>query len=231
MFCIACSNRPKILPKIPLLSNAGCLANCASTGQNAADMSSLQKHLRNTFLTGIFAAAPIVVTAVVIIYVESATRQPVRDLFRINIPFVGVAIAVALIYALGLLVNSLLGRWLITVVDRVLLRMPVLKELYQAWKHISVTPGGKEGIFAKVALVQIESQRARTLAFTSGHPLDGDPTTCCVFVPAAPNPMNGRLYFVPVTDVRILELSPEEAFKVILSGGNYVPAEIARATA
>jgi uncharacterized membrane protein len=194
-------------------------------------MGRLQKHLRNTFLTGIFAAAPIAVTAFVIVYVEAATREPLNKLFRINIPFIGVVAALVLIYALGLLVNSLLGRWLIGLVDRILLRLPVLKELYQAWKHISVTPGGKEGIFAKVVLVPVENDRAHSLGFSSGEPLDGDPNTCCVFVPASPNPTNGRLYFVPLGDVRVLDLSPEEAFKIILSGGNYVPAELAKATA
>src|SRR5688572_25693388 len=123
-------------------------------------MPSLQKHLRNTFLTGIFAAAPIAVTVFVIVYIENATRAPLYRLFKINTPFAGVLLAIVLIYLLGLLVNSLLGKWLITVVDRVLLRVPVLRELYRAWKHISVTPGGKEGIFAKVVLVPVENDRA-----------------------------------------------------------------------
>jgi uncharacterized membrane protein len=193
-------------------------------------MGPLQKHLRNTFLTGIFAAAPIAVTVFVIVYIENATRAPLQRLFKINTPFAGVLVAIVLIYLLGLLVNSLLGKWMIHVVDRVLLRVPVMKELYRAWKHISVTPGGKEGIFGKVVLVPVENGRATTLGFSSGEPIEGDPSTCCVFVPAAPNPMNGRLYFIPTTDVHTLELSPEEAFKIILSGGNYVPPELARGT-
>src|SRR5688500_10522078 len=194
-------------------------------------MGSFQKHLRNTFLTGIFAAAPIAVTAFVVVYVEGATRAPLDRWFGIRTPFAGVLVAVALIYLLGLLVNSLLGRWLLTIVDRVLSRVPVLKELYQAWKHVSVTPGGKEGIFAKVVLVPVETGRARTIGFTSGEPIEGDPSSCCVFVPAAPNPMNGRLYFLPLSDVTVLPLSPEEAFKIILSSGNYVPAEVGRGIA
>ena len=193
-------------------------------------MGSVQKHLRNTFLTGIFAATPIALTAFVVVYIENATRAPLYKLFKINTPFAGLLVAIVLIYLLGLLVNSLLGKWMITIVDRVLLRVPVLKELYRAWKHISVTPGGKEGIFAKVVLVPVENGRAKTLGFSSGEPIEGDPTTCCVFVPASPNPMNGRLYFVPMPDVRVLDLTPEEAFKIILSGGNYVPPELARGT-
>src|SRR4051794_17883561 len=111
-------------------------------------MGKLQTHLRNTFLAGIFAATPIAVTVFVIVYVEGVTRAPIEKLFGISIPFLGVLVALLLIYALGLLVSSLIGKWLLRGMDRLLLRIPMLRELYRAWKHISVTPGGKEGIFA-----------------------------------------------------------------------------------
>lgn len=193
-------------------------------------MTPLQKHFRNTFLTGVFAAIPLAVTIFVIWYVESTTRQPLRDFLNFNIPFVGVVLAVALIYLLGLVVNSLVGKWMIRTIDRVLLRVPLLKEIYQAWKQVTITPGGKEGVFAKVVLVPVENARTRALGFTSGEPIPGDPTTCCVFVPAMPNPIAGRLYFVPLGDCIPLGISVEEAFKLLLSGGNYVPEEIGAAT-
>jgi uncharacterized membrane protein len=189
-------------------------------------MQRLPRHLRNSFLAGIFAAAPIAVTVFVVVYVENLTRTPLAKI-GINVPFVGVAAAVVLIYLVGLVVNSLIGRWILKIVDRILLRVPVLKGAYVAWKQISVTPGGREGMFSKVVLIPIETGRAKTLGFSTGRAIDGDPRTCCVFVPAAPNPMNGRLYFVPITDVQVLDISAEEAFKVILSSGNYVPATLA----
>ncbi len=192
-------------------------------------MASLQKHFRNTFLTGTFAAIPLAVTVFVIWYVESTTRQPLRDTLGLDIPFIGVVLAIALIYALGLIVNSLVGKWLIRTADRVLSRIPLLKEIYQAWKQITITPGGKEGVFAKVVLVPVENGRTRALGFTSGEAIPGDPATCCVFVPAMPNPISGRLYFIPIADCIPLAISVEEAFKLLLSGGNYVPPEIGAA--
>ena len=59
-------------------------------------------------------------------------------------------------------------------------------------------PAGHEGIFAHVVLVPDESGHMRMLAFSSGKPIDGDPNTCCVYVPASPNPTSGRLFFVPI---------------------------------
>jgi uncharacterized membrane protein len=193
-------------------------------------MAPLQKHFRNTFLTGIFAAIPLAVTVIVIVYVEGATRRPLRDYLNINIPFIGVVLAIALIYLLGLVVNSLVGKWVLGTADRILLRVPLLKDLYQAWKQVTITPGGKEGMFAKVVLVPVENKGTRAVGFTSGDPIPDDAATCCVFVPGLPNPISGRLYFVPRRECIPLAISVEEAFKLLLSGGNYVPPEIGAAT-
>ena len=48
---------------------------------------------------------------------------------------------------------------------------------------------------------------------------------------AAPNPINGRLYFVHREKCQFVDVTPEEAFKVILSTGNYVPPGVGAATA
>ena len=186
----------------------------------------MKNHLRNTFLTGIFAAIPLAVTIFVIVYVERATREPVRNLTGWNTPFIGILIAIVAIYLLGLGVGSLIGRYIITQLDRLLSRVPVLKEIYQAWKHISLTPGGKEGMYAKVVLIPGDNQHTQMLGFASGEGIPHDPQTWCVFVPGVPNPVAGRLYFVKAAQCRVLPIPAEEAFKYLLSSGNYVPPEV-----
>lgn len=173
-------------------------------------------------LAGVFAAVPVVVTAFAIWYVETKTRA----LFRVSVPFLGVVIAAAAIYALGLLVTSLIGRFFLGMIDRVLGRVPVLKDLYAAWKHVSLTPGGTEGVFSKIVMVRDDAGRGWSMGFSSGRPIEGDPNTLCVFLPASPNPTSGRLVFVPMTQCAYVPVSVEEAFKALLSGGNYVPGPI-----
>lgn len=187
-------------------------------------------YLRNTFLAGIFAAIPLVFTGVVLWYVDKTTREPIAALFGIDVPFVGVAIALAAIFVLGVVVRSLVGRWLLEQIDRLLLKVPVLADLYKAWKQISLTPGGSEGMYARVVLVELDGD-AWHLAFTSGDAIDGDAETLCVFVPQAPNPMTGRVIFVPRARCRPTGLGAEEVFKFLLSSGNYVPPEVGQATA
>jgi uncharacterized membrane protein len=186
----------------------------------------LKRHLRNTFLTGIFSAIPLVITVVVVWYVEKLTREPLKALFGLDTPFLGIGVAIGVIYVLGLLINSILGRYLLRWLDALLRKVPVLKDIYEAWKQITLTPGGKEGIYAQVVLIPGANEASFELGFTSGEPVEGNPELCCVFVPGTPNPTAGRLLFVARGRIVPLGVSAEEAFKFALSGGNYVPSAV-----
>ena len=196
--------------------------------EQLALMQPFQTHLRNTFLAGIFAVVPLALTAILIYKVDEWTRGISKYLVGREIPFVGVLIAIAAIYLMGLLATISIGQMLIRAIDALLSRVPVLRQLYTAWKQIAITPGGTEGTFSHVVLIPDETGASHLLGFTSGRAIEDDPNTLCVFVPAAPNPVSGRLYFVHRSRCVIVDISTEEAFKVVLSTGNYVPAQIGR---
>jgi uncharacterized membrane protein len=183
--------------------------------------SNIQAHLRNTFLAGAFAAIPVAGTAFVVWYIDASTRILSRKLFGADVPFLGLAIALVAIYLLGVVVTSLVGKFLLRIVDRILTRLPLLKPVYETWKQVALTPG--EGIFAKVVLVPDESGRMSLVGFTSGQPTSSGGDTLAVFIPAAPNPTSGRLCLVRQAHCRFLPISNEEAFKMILSSGCYIP--------
>jgi uncharacterized membrane protein len=201
------------------------LAN-PSLAETIRNMPRLQSHLRNTFLAGIFAIAPIALTVYLVVKIDEWARGISLALFGRAIPVVGIVIAVAAIYLTGLLVSISLGKYVLGLADRLLTRVPLIKPLYESWKQISFTPGGGEGMFAKVVLVPDETGQMRTIGFTSGQSLPTDADTMCVFVPNAPNPIQGKLYFVQRDKMRMTSLSSEEAFKLLLSTGNYVPNEL-----
>ncbi len=194
-------------------------------------MQRLKSHLRSAFITGVFSAIPLVITIVVVWYVEKLTREPLKALFGLDTPFLGILAAILFIYFLGVIVNSLVGRILLRWLDGLLSRVPVLKDIYEAWKHITLTPGGKEGIYARVVLIPGDADETWMLAFTSGEGVENDPSLCCVFVPGTPNPTAGRILFVPKDRCIPLDISAESVFKTALSGGNYVPPEVGGATA
>lgn len=186
-------------------------------------MGRVNAHLRRTFFAGVFAAVPIAVTAILIWYVESKTREVVLAITNRNIPFLGVALSVILIYLAGLLVTSLIGQYFLGMVDRILSRLPGLREVYRVWKQVALTPAGSLGVYANVVLVRDETGSLYYLGFSSGQPIPGDTSTLCVFVPNYPNAVTGRIYFVPSSLCITLDMSVDEAFKAIVSGGNYLP--------
>jgi uncharacterized membrane protein len=189
-------------------------------------MGRINAHLRRTFFAGAFAAVPIAITAIVIWYIETRTREVVVTVTGRNVPFLGVGLAVVLIYLAGLLVTSFIGQFILGIVDRILSRLPGLREVYRTWKQVALTPAGTLGIYASVVLVRDETGSLYYLGFSSGQPIPGDTNTLCVFVPNYPNPVVGRIYFVPASLCMTLDMTVDEAFKAIVSGGNYLPEAI-----
>jgi uncharacterized membrane protein len=118
----------------------------------------------------------------------------------------------------------LIGRVLLRIFDRVLARIPGLRDLYRTWKQLLVTPDLDSGMFAKVLLLPDESGQHFLLGFSTGRPLGDDGDRLCVFVPNSPNPISGRLYFVSMKRCHFLPISPKDALKTVVSSGNYLPA-------
>src|SRR4051812_31500891 len=119
-------------------------------------MKALQHHFRNTMLAGAFAAVPIVVTIVLAVYVEHMTREPLTSI-GLNIPGLGLLLAVVIVYLVGLFVTSVVGKFFMRIVDGVLLKVPAIGELYKAWKQVSLNPEGSTGIYTRVVLVPDDS--------------------------------------------------------------------------
>jgi uncharacterized membrane protein len=188
-------------------------------------MPGLQHHLRTTLLSGAFAVIPIAITIAIVIYIENATRAPLKSI-GLDFPGLGIVLAVLAIYLTGLFISSLVGRFFLRKLDHLITRLPVLNELYKAWKQISFTPGGGEGIYGKVVLIPDGRGQQHVLAFTSGEPVCVHSETVAVFVPNSPNPVTGRVAFVHQRDLILLNMTSEEAFKLLLSSGNYVPPAV-----
>jgi uncharacterized membrane protein len=188
-------------------------------------MGSLKSHVTNKMVAGALAAIPVAVTIFILWYVDSKAR----DLLHVHTPLVGIALTIVVIYVLGVFVTSVVGRFLLKVFDRVIRRVPGLRDLYRSWKQVALTDT-QDGIFAHVVLVPDDAGRGCVLGFTSGHSIEGDPGLSCVFVPGSPNPTTGKLHFVPTTRCIRLEMSPQDALKLIISGGNYVPASVGKGT-
>ncbi|MEM8874370.1 MAG: DUF502 domain-containing protein [Planctomycetota bacterium] len=182
-------------------------------------------HLRRTFLAGLFAVAPIAVTVYLIYLGETQTRIITEKLFGRYIPVLGAVLIIIGVYLAGLFVTNVIGKWFVGLLDKCLDRVPLLREAYRAWKQVSFATGGGEGMYAKVVLAPAQDGKQRVMAFTDGVPLPADDGEdyICVFVPNTPNPVVGQLRFVPAAQIIHVDISVEDAFKTLISTGNFLP--------
>ncbi|MGE0230931.1 MAG: DUF502 domain-containing protein [Flavobacteriaceae bacterium] len=197
--------------------------------------------VRNYFLTGLIIAAPLGITAYLtwsfVTWVDAWVKPfiPLRYLPETYLPFpipgVGLIVAIFFLIFLGATTANLFGRTLIGYGEMMLGRMPLVRTIYRGLKQIFETVLSNTGSsFQKVCLVEYPRKGLWALAFISTdtrgevarHAPEGT-RMLSVFLPTTPNPTSGFLLFVPDSDVIMLEMSVEEAAKLVISAGLVIP--------
>ncbi len=203
----------------------------------------LMARLRSWFFTGLLVTAPVLLTIYItwlfidIIdgQVEALMPSGLREYISLNapiigkIPGVGLLIGVIMITVIGAIAAGFLGRWLIGLGERILNRMPVVRSIYGASKQILETVlSTQSDAFREVVLVEYPRKGLWVLGFVTGA-TKGEvrdmmsETTVNVFIPTTPNPTSGFLLFCPIKDISYLDMSVEDAVKLVVSGGIVTP--------
>jgi uncharacterized membrane protein len=183
----------------------------------------IKMHLHDKLLAGLLAAVPLVVVFGAASSLEAHT-EPLAKPLGVHFPGLGFVLALVLIYLLGVIVTSFLGRVALGLVDRLLCQVPALSHVYRTWKDVLIVSPREGGVFHQVVLVGSPSGPGAQLGFTSGHGLPGDPNSICVFLPGIPSMLSGRLVIVSRDSCTRLDISVEEAFTFLVSMGNHLPA-------
>lgn len=141
----------------------------------------------------------------------------------------GFLISVALFLTTGFFARYLIGKRIINTLEQILQRIPGVRGVYKAVQQIRDTFVNREGsVFQKVVLIQYPREGLYAVAFqTSSQKGTVQHATrkelVAVFMPTTPNPTSGFLLYVPATDVIPLDMTVEDAMKLIVSGGAYDP--------
>ena len=152
-----------------------------------------------------------------------------------HIPGLGVVILVAGMLLTGVFVTNIFGQWAVRQWDALMGKIPIVKSIYSSVKQVSDTLFSSNGnAFREAVLVQYPHQGSWTIAFVTGKPggevaghLDGDHVS--VYVPTTPNPTSGFFLMMKRSDVRVLNMSVDEALKYVISMGVVTPGEAAAA--
>ena len=197
--------------------------------------------LRSSFLTGLVVIAPVGLTIWLILTVVAwidgfvlplvpSTIRP-EEYIGINLRGVGVIFFLVFTVIVGWIAKGLIGRSLIIFAERLVDRMPVVRSIYSGIKQISETVFAQsERSFETACLIQYPRKGIWAIGFVSTNAkgevakrAETSGELIGVFVPTTPNPTSGFLLFFPEEDVVHLDMSVEEAAKLVISAGLVYP--------
>jgi uncharacterized membrane protein len=184
-------------------------------------------HLARCFIAGTVAILPIGGTVLAVVWAENMIRTSLLAGSERYFPGLGLLLVAAIVYAVGLLVTTVLGRWLWRLVDSMLNRLPALGQLYQTLKQILGYGEGKEALFEQVVMVQSRDMVGEQIGLVTSAWREAGGERCAVFVPGTPNPMAGRLVIVPRSELRAIDMRVHEALKALVSVGKTDLAAVA----
>ena len=211
--------------------------------------------LRTSFLTGIVVIAPVALTiwliwsvigwfdGLVLPFVPDAYRpEKILNTFfgydlKLNIRGVGVVVFLVFATLVGWLAKGLIGRSFIKYAENLVNRMPVVRSFYSGIKQIAETVfAQQERSFEKACMIEYPRKGIWAIGFISttakgeiAERNSSKGSMVSVFVPTTPNPTSGFLLFFPKADIVELDMSIEDAAKLVISAGLvYPPTKITK---
>ena len=141
----------------------------------------------------------------------------------------GIVTLVLLIFLGGLFAANFIGRQIFSHWEDWLNRLPLVRGIYSTLKSMmDILSFSERGSYRRVVLIQFPKNGHYCFAFVTGMTKGektalGEDTLIHVYVPTSPNPTSGYFLLVPEREVTSVNISIEEAMKLIVSGGLYTP--------
>ena len=197
--------------------------------------------LRSSFLTGIVVILPVALTIWLLwsllgwvdgfVLPLVPTRFQPEQYIGINLRGVGIIFFLLFTIIVGWVAKGLIGRSLIRYGEGMVDRMPFVRSIYSGAKQIAETVFAQtERSFEEACLVQYPRKGIWAIGFVStaargevAEKAETGSKLLSVFVPTTPNPTSGFLLFFPEEDVVMLDMSIEDAAKLVISAGLVYP--------
>lgn len=210
----------------------------ASTEDGPSRRQRAQRWLRDSLISGIVVAVPLFVVYWVVerivLQVEGVLGPLPTTLvpqWIKEIPGLGFSVTILVLLILGTLFRGFVGRRLVSAVEWLLRRVPLVGTLYFAFQQLLKSVFSPEAQhFQRVVLVEFPRPGAYCLGFLTAKAWEGaekavGKSMTSVFVPTTPNPTSGFFVMIPDEDLIVLNMTVEEAFKSIMSSGIVLPAD------
>jgi len=190
-------------------------------------------YLRNTLIKGLLLLIPAGTTLLICIklydWLNALILVHIHKLFALagipRFPLLDILSLLFIILFIGLIGGNFLGRATISLINHLITKVPLIRIVYTAIQQIleSILLNDKKA-FSKVVLIEYPRKGIYSLGFIStetGELISQPIGEKCytVFIPTSPNPTSGMMIFVPQKEVIILNMSVNDAAKLVMSGG------------
>ena len=198
------------------------------------------KRLRNYFISGLLFWIPLALSVIVIKFFLELINNLIPQkylpeaIFKLDttIPGSGIILVLLVILITGVMVTNILGRKLVAIWEKALNKIPGFRNVYNVLKKVSDTVfNTSTDSFRKAFLIQYPSKGIWVIAFQSGD-YRGEAKSIIgeeimnLFVPTTPNPTSGFFVMMAKKDAFELDMSVEEAFKLVISAGVVTPNSV-----
>ena len=200
--------------------------------------------VRGNFLAGLIVIAPIGFTMWIINSIIGWIDGWVLPLIPYNYHFaeyiginlkgLGVMFFLVFTVLVGWVAKGILGRTFLRVGENLVDRTPIVRSVYSGIKQIAETVlSSRDSSFEKACLIEYPRKGIWAIAFVAsdsrGEIAEKNPDKqnqlVSVFIPTTPNPTSGFLLFIPESDIKYLDMTIEEAAKLVISAGLVYPKE------
>jgi len=188
-------------------------------------------NIQQNLVTGLIALTPIFLTIYVLIFLLNLVGGSLGDLLAIfpglgSLPksvltLIAVFLVFLLTYAMGVLTRSFVGAKILSYSENLLTRLPIIRKIYIASKQLTNALFSEKAAFRKAVLVQFPRKGFFAIGFiTSDVTVEVEGVRYKnVFIPTTPNPTSGFYLMIPENEIQYLTIPPDEAIKIIMSGG------------
>ena len=183
--------------------------------------------LKQYFLTGLATLFPVAFTIWLVVLIFKTTDGFLGHYLGVQVPGLGILVTFLAILVVGVVSVHLFGRLLFGAVEEGFSHLPLVKRIYPAVKQITQfffnNEEGKTGGLRRVVLVEFPKEGLYALAFVTNEymsSITGQPKKILtLLVSNPPSPLSGPVLFVPEEKVIPIDISVEDALKLIVSGG------------
>lgn len=194
----------------------------------------LKTLLKRYFLTGLLVITPIWGTILILkalfVTVDGILGDAVaRWVPEYYVPGLGILTLIVLTFSVGLFAANFIGRQIVRTWEDWLNRLPLVRGIYSTLKSMmDILSFSDRSSYRRVVLIQFPKNGHYCFAFVTGMTKSetaslGQDPLIHVYVPTSPNPTSGYFLLVPEREVTSVDISVEEAMKLIVSGGLYTP--------